>query len=44
MGARVTGSELALEITRAFVAARFTGEERHRRRLEKVAEIERGQY
>jgi len=44
MGARVTGPELALEITRAFVAARFTGEERHRRRLEKVAEIERGQY
>ncbi len=44
MGARVTGPELALEIARAFVAARFTGEERHRRRLEKVAEIERGQY
>ncbi len=44
MGARVTAPELALEIARAFVAARFTGEERHRRRLEKVAEIERGQY
>jgi len=41
LGARVTGEELALEIVRAFVAARFTGEERHRRRLEKVAEIEK---
>ena len=41
LGARVIGEELALEIVRAFVAARFTGEERHRRRLEKIAEIER---
>ncbi len=40
LGARVTGVELALEIVRAFVGARFTGEERHRRRLEKIAEIE----
>jgi ribose 5-phosphate isomerase B len=43
LGARVTGPELALEIVRAFVGARFTGEERHRRRLEKVAQIERGE-
>jgi len=41
MGARVTGPELAIEILRAFAAASFTGEERHRRRLEKVKEIER---
>lgn len=40
LGARVTGEELALEIVRAFVAARFTGEERHRRRLEKIVAIE----
>jgi ribose 5-phosphate isomerase B len=40
MGARVTGVELALEIMRAFVAARFTGEERHKRRLAKVKAIE----
>ena len=40
LGSRVTGEELALEIVRAFVAARFTGEERHLRRLAKVAEIE----
>ncbi len=41
LGARVVGPELAMEIVRAFVAARFTNEERHRRRLAKVAEIER---
>ena len=41
LGARVTGVELASEIAHAFVGARFTGEERHRRRLEKVAEIDR---
>jgi len=41
LGARVTGVELALEIVRAFVAARFTGEERHQRRLGKVAAIEK---
>lgn len=40
LGARVTGVELALEIVRAFVAARFTGEERHRRRLAKVEAME----
>lgn len=40
LGARVTGVELALEIVRAFVGARFTGEERHRRRLAKVEAME----
>jgi ribose 5-phosphate isomerase B len=40
LGARVVGEELALEIVRAFVAARFTGEERHKRRLEKVKSFE----
>lgn len=40
LGARVTGVELALEILRAFVAASFTGEERHRRRLAKVVAME----
>lgn len=43
LGARVVGVELALEIMRAFVNAQFTGEERHRRRLMKVAEIERSE-
>jgi len=41
LGARVTGEELALEIVRAFVAARFSGEERHLRRLGKIAEMEK---
>jgi RpiB/LacA/LacB family sugar-phosphate isomerase len=41
LGARVVGVELAMEIVRAFVAARFTGEERHLRRLAKVLDIER---
>lgn len=40
LGARVVGVELALEIVRAFVNAKFSGEERHRRRLKKIAEIE----
>lgn len=44
LGARVIGVELALEIVRAFVAARFTGEERHRRRLKKIADIERSAF
>src|SRR3954468_15684673 len=40
LGARVVGVELALELVRSFVAARFTGEERHRRRLAKIAAME----
>jgi ribose 5-phosphate isomerase B len=40
LGARVTGVELAMDIVRAFVAARFTGEERHQRRLKKIADME----
>ena len=43
LGARVVGPELAMEIVRAFVAARFTGEERHRRRLAKIEEIEKAE-
>ncbi len=42
LGARVVGPELALDLVRTFLAARFTGEERHRRRLAKVAELEHG--
>jgi ribose 5-phosphate isomerase B len=41
LGARVVGAELAMDIVRAFVAARFTGEERHRRRLDKIVAIEK---
>jgi RpiB/LacA/LacB family sugar-phosphate isomerase len=41
LGARVIGQELAHELVRAFLGAKFTGEERHRRRLEKVNALER---
>ena len=41
LGARVIGSELAAELVRDFLAARFSGAERHRRRLGKIAELER---
>jgi RpiB/LacA/LacB family sugar-phosphate isomerase len=41
LGARVIGTELALELVRAFLGATFSGEERHERRLNKVFELER---
>ena len=41
LGARVTGVALADEIVAAFLVARFSGEERHSRRVEKIAAIER---
>ncbi|MGH7550937.1 MAG: ribose 5-phosphate isomerase B [Gemmatimonadota bacterium] len=41
LGARVIGSELAAELVSAFLAARFSGAERHRRRLAKIEELER---
>jgi ribose 5-phosphate isomerase B len=40
LGARVIGPQLMLDILRAFIAARFTGEERHRRRLAKIMALE----
>jgi RpiB/LacA/LacB family sugar-phosphate isomerase len=40
LGSRVIGPELAYELVRAFLAARFTNEERHRRRLAKVEAME----
>ena len=40
LGARVIGSATAGALLRAFLTARFTGEERHRRRLAKVAALE----
>jgi ribose 5-phosphate isomerase B len=40
LGARVIGPELARELVRTFAAARFSGAERHVRRLAEVAEIE----
>jgi RpiB/LacA/LacB family sugar-phosphate isomerase len=40
LGGRVIGSEMANELARTFVAAQFTHEERHERRLAKVRAIE----
>ena len=40
LGPRVIGPRLAEELVRAFLAARFSQAERHRRRLEKVARLE----
>jgi len=40
LGGRVIGDEMARELVRAFMAARFTREERHLRRLAKVRAIE----
>jgi len=41
LGGRVIGIEVACELVRSFLGARFTGEERHQRRLDKVLALER---
>jgi RpiB/LacA/LacB family sugar-phosphate isomerase len=41
MGSRVVGEKLAEDVVRAFLAAKFTNEERHVRRLAKVDTLER---
>jgi ribose 5-phosphate isomerase B len=41
LGARIIGPELLAELVGAFVDARFSGEERHVRRLSKIASMER---
>ncbi len=47
LGARIIGPEPAREIVRAFLGARFLGDdpgqERHKRRVEKVRRLEQGQ-
>ena len=40
LGARVINPKLALEISENFLKARFTGEDRHRRRLDKLLAVE----
>ena len=40
LGSRVIGPELAKDLCATFLKARFTGEERHQRRLNKILSIE----
>ena len=42
MGARVFSVETAIAVTRAWLGARFSGEERHVRRVAKIAQLESG--
>src|SRR5919107_1750810 len=41
LGSEVVGAELAAELVRAFLGARFDGGERYVRRLEKIEQIEK---
>ena len=41
LGARIIGSEVARELVTSFTSARFSGEPRHKRRLEKVRAMEK---
>jgi len=41
LGARIIGIELAAEIVAAFLNARFGGEDKHQRRLNKLLDIEK---
>ena len=40
LGGQVTGYQLSLDLVRTFLNSRFKGEERFRRRLEKIAALE----
>jgi ribose 5-phosphate isomerase B len=41
LGARVIGVELARVLVASFLAGKFNGAERHARRVEKIAALER---
>ena len=41
LGSRIVGAEVARELVKAFVTAKYTGEERHQRRLDKVLDMEK---
>ncbi len=44
LGARIIGPALAVELVKSFLAAHFSGSERHKRRLKKVAALEKTPY
>src|SRR5689334_12143041 len=41
LGAKIVGEWLALDLVRAYLDARFDGDEAYRRRIRKIAELER---
>ena len=41
LGSRVIGVELAADVTRSYLSAKFSGEERHKRRLDKISAFEK---
>lgn len=41
MGGRIIGAELAKDIVEAFIKTPFSGDERHKRRIGKIAEVEK---
>jgi ribose 5-phosphate isomerase B len=43
LGARIIGPEVAIEVVQSFLAAKFSGEERHLRRVNKILAIERSE-
>lgn len=44
MGSRIIGQMLAQDVTEAFLSARFSGEDRHVRRLNKIKGIEENEF
>jgi ribose 5-phosphate isomerase B len=44
LGARIIGSMMAQDVTTAFLEAKFSGEERHVRRLNKIKGIEQNEF
>jgi ribose 5-phosphate isomerase B len=44
LGSDVVGAELAADLVRTFLAARFDGGERYARRLQKIEDLERKSY
>jgi ribose 5-phosphate isomerase B len=40
LGARVVGPELAVDLVKRYMGANFSGAERHKRRLRKIAGFE----
>jgi ribose 5-phosphate isomerase B len=44
LGARIIGGELAREVSMSFVSAKYSGEERHQRRLGKILDMEKQSF